>query len=225
VTNRLRDALVSISPALERAVGNRLGHAGIRDLLVAYPTPTALRTAGRARIAGKLKPRRRRVCRVRPRTSGWHGSTRKATPASWTARAAASQPGTAVGGPRGSEEAILHRRDTYLEGPHAIGWALGEAHSTVSRVLARHHRPPSCDIDRARPCRSSPPCGSSSASRPLPMARSGRAAQPSAGSCWRSGSPARSSSRPACPNGSSSPRRPSPTSTRTSTRISSRSPR
>lgn len=61
VTNRLRDALVSISPALERAVGNRLGHAGIRDLLVSYPTPTALRAAGRARIAGKLKKRSPRV--------------------------------------------------------------------------------------------------------------------------------------------------------------------
>lgn len=47
------------------------------------------------------------------------------------------------------EAAILNRRDTHLEGPHRIGWELGEAASTVSRVLARHHRPRLCDLDRA----------------------------------------------------------------------------
>jgi transposase len=46
VTNRLRDALTSIAPALERALGNRLQHAGIRDLVAAFPTLTALRAAG-----------------------------------------------------------------------------------------------------------------------------------------------------------------------------------
>jgi hypothetical protein len=51
VTNRLRDALTSVSPALERALGARLGQAGVRDLLAKYPTLTALRAAGRARIA------------------------------------------------------------------------------------------------------------------------------------------------------------------------------
>jgi transposase len=60
LTNRLRDALVSVSPALERAVGSRLGHAGVRDLLANAPTPTALRRAGRARITkavGRRSPR------------------------------------------------------------------------------------------------------------------------------------------------------------------------
>jgi transposase len=56
-SNRCRDALVSISPALERALGARLGHAGVRDLLAAYPTPTALRAASadtvRATIAAR----------------------------------------------------------------------------------------------------------------------------------------------------------------------------
>ena len=42
-SNRLRDALVSISPALERALGPRLDRAGVRDLLAAAPTPAALR--------------------------------------------------------------------------------------------------------------------------------------------------------------------------------------
>jgi transposase len=60
ITNRCRDALVAISPALERAVGDRLGNAGVRDLLTRYPTPTALRAAGRARIqrlVAKRSPR------------------------------------------------------------------------------------------------------------------------------------------------------------------------
>lgn len=58
--NRLRDALTSISPALERAVGSKLQHAGVRDLLAKYPTPTALRTAGKTRIrtlVSKRSPR------------------------------------------------------------------------------------------------------------------------------------------------------------------------
>ena len=33
LTNRLRDALTSIAPALERALGDRLHQAGVRDLL------------------------------------------------------------------------------------------------------------------------------------------------------------------------------------------------
>lgn len=60
-TNRLRDALTSISPTLERAVGDRLAHAGVRDLLAAYPTPTALHAAGRSRIAAKLRRRSPRI--------------------------------------------------------------------------------------------------------------------------------------------------------------------
>jgi transposase len=58
--NRLRDALTSISPALERAVGSKLQHAGIRDLLAKFPTPTALRAAGKTRIrtiVSKRSPR------------------------------------------------------------------------------------------------------------------------------------------------------------------------
>jgi transposase len=61
LTNRLRDALTSISPALERAVGSRLAHAGVRDLLIKYPTPSALRRAGRARITAVVKKRSPRL--------------------------------------------------------------------------------------------------------------------------------------------------------------------
>jgi transposase len=60
-TNRCRDALTSISPALERAVGSRLGHAGVRDLLAAYPTPTALRTAGASAIRAVIAARSPRL--------------------------------------------------------------------------------------------------------------------------------------------------------------------
>jgi transposase len=61
LTNRLRDALTSISPALERAIGSRLAHGGVRDLLAKFPTPTALRAAGRARITRTIKSRSPRL--------------------------------------------------------------------------------------------------------------------------------------------------------------------
>jgi transposase len=57
VANRLRDALTSVSPALERALGSRLGLAGVRDLLAKHPTLSTLRAAGRGRIARAVKTR------------------------------------------------------------------------------------------------------------------------------------------------------------------------
>ncbi len=51
----------SVSPALERALGSRLGHAGVRDLLAKYPTLSALRTAGQARVARAVKARSPRL--------------------------------------------------------------------------------------------------------------------------------------------------------------------
>ena len=61
LASRLRDALTSISPALERAVGDRLHQAGVRDLLAACPTLTMLRTAGKARIERTIKNRSPRI--------------------------------------------------------------------------------------------------------------------------------------------------------------------
>ena len=53
--NRLRDALLAISPALERAIGDKLvTNPGLRDVLVSWPTPTALKAAGRSRIANRI---------------------------------------------------------------------------------------------------------------------------------------------------------------------------
>jgi transposase len=63
VTNRLRDALTSISPVLERALGNRLQHAGVRDLVAAFPTLSALRAADPGKI-------RETVARRSPRIAG-----------------------------------------------------------------------------------------------------------------------------------------------------------
>lgn len=47
------------------------------------------------------------------------------------------------------EQAILDRRWATLEGPHRIGWALGEARSTVHRVLRRNGMPRLAELDRA----------------------------------------------------------------------------
>ncbi len=59
--NRCRDALVAVSPALERAVGPRLGQLGVRDVLTKWPTPTLLRAAGRIKIRNVIKKRSPRL--------------------------------------------------------------------------------------------------------------------------------------------------------------------
>jgi len=46
------------------------------------------------------------------------------------------------------DQAILDRREATLQGPHRIAWALGEAPSTVHRVLRRLGAPRLADIDR-----------------------------------------------------------------------------
>ena len=61
LANRCRDALTSVSPGLERAVGARLNQAGVRDLLASYPTLTALKAAGSARITKTVKARSPRL--------------------------------------------------------------------------------------------------------------------------------------------------------------------
>jgi transposase InsO family protein/transposase len=47
------------------------------------------------------------------------------------------------------EQQIIDRRNSELEGPHPIGWALGIAPSTVHKVLRRNNVARLCDIDRA----------------------------------------------------------------------------
>ena len=56
--NRLRDALLAVSPALERAVGDKLVSVpGLRAALVKWSTPSALRTAGKAHVRAQVAKR------------------------------------------------------------------------------------------------------------------------------------------------------------------------
>ncbi|MDE0440021.1 MAG: hypothetical protein OXJ36_16815 [bacterium] len=60
--NRLCDALLAVSPVLERAVGERLmSTPGLRAALATWPTPTALRTAGKARVRTLISRRSKRT--------------------------------------------------------------------------------------------------------------------------------------------------------------------
>ncbi|MBN9097825.1 MAG: IS110 family transposase [Pseudonocardia sp.] len=66
LTNRLRDALLHIHPALERLVGPRLERGGVLDLIVAAPTPQALRDLGVDGITAIMRPRSPRLAKTIP---------------------------------------------------------------------------------------------------------------------------------------------------------------
>ncbi len=53
-SNRIRGLLTQIHPALERVLGPRLDHPAVLDLLVRYPSPAALASAGQRRLANRL---------------------------------------------------------------------------------------------------------------------------------------------------------------------------
>lgn len=53
-SNRIGGLLTQIHPALQRILGPRLAHPAVLDLLRAWPTPEALRHAGRRRLANRL---------------------------------------------------------------------------------------------------------------------------------------------------------------------------
>lgn len=55
VSNRLRGLLTQIHPSLERVLGPRLHHPAVLDLLTRYPSPAALRSAGRGHVRARLK--------------------------------------------------------------------------------------------------------------------------------------------------------------------------
>jgi transposase len=59
--NRLRDMLLQAAPAVERVLGPRLEHPAVRALLERYPTPTAMRTAGKRRLLRLVQPRAPRL--------------------------------------------------------------------------------------------------------------------------------------------------------------------
>src|SRR5664279_2425281 len=49
-SNRIRGLLMQIHPALERVLGPHLDHPAVLDLLQKYPTPTAMKAAGKVRL-------------------------------------------------------------------------------------------------------------------------------------------------------------------------------
>jgi transposase len=54
-SNRIRGLFTQIHPPLERVIGPRLEHDAVLEVLAAWPTPTQLKHAGKARIDAKLK--------------------------------------------------------------------------------------------------------------------------------------------------------------------------
>ncbi|WP_109773302.1 IS110 family transposase [Quadrisphaera granulorum] len=66
LTNRLRDALTHVHPALERLLSKHMDRGGVLDLLAAAGTPTALATLGEHGIADLLRPRSPRLARTLP---------------------------------------------------------------------------------------------------------------------------------------------------------------
>ncbi|MGN7970214.1 IS110 family transposase [Microbacterium sp. 22296] len=60
-SNHYRALLAKIHPALERAVGPRLAHPAMLDLLQDYASPEALRAAGHERIESRLLVRAPRI--------------------------------------------------------------------------------------------------------------------------------------------------------------------
>ena len=53
-SNRIRGLLMQVHPALERVLGPHLDHPAVLDLLQKYPTPTALKAVGKARLGNRL---------------------------------------------------------------------------------------------------------------------------------------------------------------------------
>ena len=66
LTNRLRDALLHVHPALERLLGPRMDRGGVLDLLATAPTPAALRKLGEQGIAAAMRPRSPRLGKTLP---------------------------------------------------------------------------------------------------------------------------------------------------------------
>ena len=54
-TGRIRGLYTQVHPALEKILGPWLEHDAVLEVIVSWPTPAALRKAGRARIDAKLK--------------------------------------------------------------------------------------------------------------------------------------------------------------------------
>ena len=60
-SNRIRGLLTQIHPALERALGPRLDHPAVLDLIETWPTPAALTAAGKTTVRSRLLKRAPRL--------------------------------------------------------------------------------------------------------------------------------------------------------------------
>lgn len=60
-SNRIRGLLTQIHPALERALGPRLDHPAVLDLIETWPTPAALTAAGKTKVRSRLLKRAPRL--------------------------------------------------------------------------------------------------------------------------------------------------------------------
>ena len=66
LTNRLRDALLHVHPALERLLGKHLDRGGVLALLAAASTPAALRDLSALAMADIIRPRSPRLAKTLP---------------------------------------------------------------------------------------------------------------------------------------------------------------
>lgn len=66
LTNRLRDAMLHVHPALERLLGPRMDRGGVLDLLATAPTPHALHELGEHGIEEIMRPRSPRLAKTLP---------------------------------------------------------------------------------------------------------------------------------------------------------------
>jgi hypothetical protein len=66
LTNRLRDALLHVHPALERSLGQHIDRLGVIDLLAAASTPEAIAALGQDGIAEVFRPRSPRLVKTLP---------------------------------------------------------------------------------------------------------------------------------------------------------------
>ena len=66
LTNRLRDALLHVHPALERLLGKHFDRPGVLAVLAASPTPAALRELGAEGIADRMRKRSPRLAKTLP---------------------------------------------------------------------------------------------------------------------------------------------------------------
>jgi transposase len=66
LSNRLRDALLHIHPALERLLGSHMDRGGVLDLLAAAPTPQDLAALGEDGITQLMRPRSPRLAKTIP---------------------------------------------------------------------------------------------------------------------------------------------------------------